>query len=84
MDEGDEEANPEIFAHLWEMLGDQYQSSLAIHLSHTPKTQQLAVRFAYVCCQHWPCVVYVNYDKLFSCEEIERLYKENGYFTLYC
>jgi hypothetical protein len=70
------------------LLGGEFQTWLYIALNTTPTltksgSQQLAVRFAYACCQHWPCVVDNNEGQLFSCKEIERLYKEGGGFTGY-
>jgi len=70
------------------LLGGKLQSCLYITLDTTPTvtrsgSQRLAVRFAHRCCQHWPCVVENNEGQLFSCQEIEQLYKEGGGFTGY-
>lgn len=65
------------------MLGGEFQTWISIVLSTTSGSQRLAVRFAYTCCQHWPCVIDNNQGKLFSCKDIERLYREDGGFTGY-
>ncbi|MGB8345879.1 MAG: hypothetical protein WCD86_13415 [Ktedonobacteraceae bacterium] len=67
------------------LLGGEFQTWLFIALNTTPTlaksgSQRLAVRFAYTCCQRWPCVVDNNEGQLFSCKQIERLYKEGGEF----
>jgi hypothetical protein len=65
------------------MLGGEFQTWLYIVLGRESGTQRLAVRFAYSCCQRWPCVVDNNQGQLFSCQDIERLYREDGGFTGY-
>lgn len=66
-------------------LGGEFQTWIYITLGRRPGSQRLAVRFAYACCQRWPCVVDTLETKgrIFSCKEIEQLYKENGAFTGY-
>jgi len=65
------------------LLGGEFQTWIFIALGRESGSQRLAVRFAYTCCQRWPCVVDGNRGQLFSCKEIERLYKEGGGFTGY-
>ncbi|GHO64333.1 hypothetical protein KSC_032250 [Ktedonobacter sp. SOSP1-52] len=65
------------------LLGGEFQTWLHIELGHGFGSEQLAVRFAYACCQLWPCVVDNNEGLLFTCKEIEKLYKENGVFFNY-
>ncbi|MFL5662519.1 MAG: hypothetical protein ACJ8BW_14385 [Ktedonobacteraceae bacterium] len=65
------------------LLGGEFQTWITIILSTTSGSQRLAVRFAHTCCQHWPCVVDNYQGQLFSCKEIEHLYKEGGGFTGY-
>lgn len=65
------------------ILGGEFQTWIFIRLGYKPGSQRLAVRFAYNCCQRWPCVVDNNEGQLFSCDEIEQLYKEDGWFTTY-
>lgn len=66
-----------------DLLGGEFQTWISIRLSTKSGSQRLAVRFAYTCCQHWPCVVDNNEGRLFSCDEIEQLYKDDGGFTTY-
>ena len=85
----DDEGNPldeDVVALLEQakvLLGGEFQTWISITLSTTSGSQRLAVRFAHTCCQHWPCVVDNNQGQLFSCKEIEHLYKEGGGFTGY-
>lgn len=65
------------------LLGDEFQTWIYIALSHRSGSQALAVRFAHVCCQHWPCVVENNECQLFSCKEIGQRYLEGGGFSGY-
>ncbi|EFH87152.1 hypothetical protein [Ktedonobacter racemifer] len=67
------------------LLGGEFQTWIYIHLGREPGSQRLAVRFAYTCCQHWPCVVdsFETKGRIFSSQEIEQLYKEDGAFTGY-
>src|SRR5713226_4665209 len=62
------------------LLGGEFQTWIFIALSTTSGSQRLAVRFAHTCCQHWPCAVDNNQGQVFSCQEIEQLYKEGGGF----
>lgn len=66
-----------------EIIGGEFQTWLSILLSRKSGSQSLAVRFAYTCCQHWPCVVDNDEKRLFSCEEIAKLQEEGGGFTTY-
>jgi hypothetical protein len=65
------------------LLGGEFQTWITIILSTLSGSQRLAVRFAHTCCRYWPCVVDNNEGQLFSCKEIEKLYKEDGGFTGY-
>jgi hypothetical protein len=67
------------------LLGGEFQTWICIVLGDIPGSQRLAVRFAYTCCQRWPCVVDTleTNGRIFSCKEIEQLYKEDGAFTGY-
>jgi hypothetical protein len=65
------------------LLGGEFQTWLYIRLGREPGTQRLAVRFAHTCCQRWPCVVSSEKPELFSCQDIERLFQEDGAFTGY-
>lgn len=67
------------------LLGEDFQTWIYIMIGRTPGSQSLAVRFAYTCCQRWPCVVDTSETKgrIFSCKEIEQLYQQNGAFTRY-
>ncbi len=67
------------------LLGGEFQTWIYIALGKGQGSGRLAVRFAHACCQHWPCVVDDSEPKsrIFSCEEIEQLYKEGGTFTGY-
>ncbi|MBA2680157.1 MAG: hypothetical protein H0U76_17395 [Ktedonobacteraceae bacterium] len=65
------------------LIGGEFQTWLYIRLGREPGTQRLAVRFAYTCCQRWPCVVESEEPELFSCQDIERLFQEDGAFTGY-
>lgn len=65
------------------LLGSEFQTWIYIVLGRGPGSQRLAVRFAHTCCQRWPCVVDNHERRLFSCKEIEHLYKEGGPFTGY-
>ncbi|GHO51703.1 hypothetical protein [Ktedonobacter robiniae] len=67
------------------LLGGEFQTWIYIHLGREPGSQRLAVRFAYTCCQRWPCIVDSDEKKgrVFSSQEIEQLYKEDGAFTGY-
>lgn len=62
------------------MLGGEFQTWIRIALGRAPGSQRLAVRFAYLCCQRWPCVVDNHEGRLFSCAEIERLDQGGGVF----
>jgi hypothetical protein len=67
------------------LLGGEFQTWIYIALGKGQGSGRLAVRFAHASCQHWPCVVDDSEPKsrIFSCEEIEQLYKEGGTFTGY-
>lgn len=67
------------------LLDGELQTCMYLTIGKTPGSGRLTVRFAHICCQHWPCVVDDNEleGHLFSCEEIERLYREGGTFTGY-
>jgi hypothetical protein len=65
------------------LIGGEFQTWVYIHLGREPGSQRLAVQFAHSCCRRWPCVVDNDRGRLFSCEEIEQLYKEDGAFTGY-
>jgi hypothetical protein len=67
------------------LLGGEFQAWIYITIGKTPGSGRLAVRFAHACCQHWPCVVDDSEPKsrIFSCEELEQLYKEGSTFTGY-
>jgi hypothetical protein len=65
------------------LLGNDFQTWISIVLSKTSGSQRLAVRFAYTCCQRWTCVVDNHQGQLFSCKDIERLYREDDGFTGY-
>jgi len=45
-------------------------SSILLDVSRTAGSEQLAVAFAAVCAQRWPCVVYNLRDKVFSAQEL--------------
>jgi hypothetical protein len=67
------------------LLGGEFQTWIYIALDSSPTLERsgslwLAVRFAHTCCQHWPCVVDNDRGRLFSCQEIERLYRDGGVF----
>src|SRR5579872_6836176 len=47
------------------LLGGEFQTWVYIHLGRSPGSQRLAVRFAYTCCQRWPCVVDNDRGQLF-------------------
>jgi hypothetical protein len=85
----DDEGNPldeDVVALLEQakvLLGGEFQTWIYIDLNTTSGSQRLAVRFAHTCCQHWLCVVDNDQGQLFSCKEIEQLYKEGGGFTGY-
>lgn len=66
-----------------DLLDGEFQTWISIRLSTTSGSQRLAVRFAYTCCQHWLCVVDNHEGQLFSCDEIEQVYKNDGGFTTY-
>jgi hypothetical protein len=85
----DHEGNPldeDEFALLEQaegLLGGKFQAWIYISLNTTPTvitsgSLRLAIRFAHLCCQRWPCVIDNNQGRIFSCEEIEQLYKEDG------
>ena len=78
-----EESQRELFQQVRALLGGELQIVLDLILSSTPGTQRLAVRFAYACSRRWPCVIDDDYGKLFTREDIERLYEEGGGFTTY-
>lgn len=65
------------------MLGSEFQTWIYIALGDRPGSQRLAVHFAYTCCQHWTCIVDNHRGQLFSCNEIEQLYRENRGFMGY-
>lgn len=65
------------------ILGGEFETWIFIRLGIRSGSQRLAVRFAHICCQYWTCVVDNNEGGLFSCDEIEQLYKEGGGFTTY-
>lgn len=74
-----------LLAQAKELLGGEFQTCVHITLDTTPTlttsgSQQLAVRFAHTCCQRWPCVVDNDQGRIFSCKEIEHMYKEGGEF----
>lgn len=80
--------NEEVYTLLEQakvLLGGEFQTWIYITLGRTAGSQRLAVRFAYTCCQHWPCVVDSDETtgRIFSCEEIEQLYQQDGAFTRY-
>jgi len=85
----DEEGNPldegdiTLLDRAKRLLGGEFQTWLYIALGRESGSQRLVVRFAYTCCQRWSCVVDNDRGQLFSCKEIERLYKEGGGFTGY-
>ena len=67
------------------LLGGELQTWIYIALDSSPTLERsgslrLAVRFAHTCCQHWPCVVDNDRGRLFSCQEIEQLYRDGGVF----
>ena len=66
------------------LIGGEFQTWIYVNLGKSPGGRRLAVRFAYACCQRWPCVVVDNNDikeRIFSSQEIEQLYQEGGEFT---
>lgn len=65
------------------LLGGEFQTWIYVSLGRTPGSQRQAVKFAFACCQRWPCVVNNDEKRLFSCEEIARLQEEGGGFTTY-
>jgi hypothetical protein len=67
------------------LLGGEFQTWIYIALDSSPTLEKsgslrLAVRFAHICCQHWSCVVDNDQGRLFSCQEIEQLYRDGGVF----
>lgn len=66
-----------------DLLGGEFQTWLYIDLGDGFGSDQLAVRFAYTCCQRWPCVVDNDEGLVFSHTDIEQIYKENGIFASY-
>jgi hypothetical protein len=65
------------------LLVGKFQTWMYIALGRSPGSQRQAIRFARTCCQHWQCVVDNNEGQLFSCNDIERLYRSNDGFTGY-
>ena len=65
------------------LLRGEFQTWIYVSLGRTPGSQHQAVKFAFTCCQRWPCVVDNDQGQLFSCEEITRLQEEGGGFTTY-
>lgn len=84
-DEGNplKEENIVLLEQAKDLLDGEFQTWLHIELGHGFGSGQLAVLFAYACCQRWPCVVDNQGGLLFTCKEIEQLYKENGTFSRY-
>jgi hypothetical protein len=56
------------------------RSSSLLDVSRTAGSEQLAVAFAAVCVQRWPCVVYNLRDKVFTAHELLQLQKMGGGF----
>ncbi len=70
------------------LLGGEFQTWIHITLDRTPTltrsgSLRLAIRFAHACCQRWPCILDNNEGRLFSCDEIEELYKGGDAITGY-
>jgi hypothetical protein len=54
-------------------LGGQPQSHILLDVSRTEGSEQLAVEFASMCAERWPCVVYNLRDNVISATDVLRL-----------
>lgn len=72
--------NPEVDALIESKLGDQPRSSIVLHLSRNPGSEQLALELAIQFARHWPSVL-DNLSglarRIFMLEELQSLYN-NG------
>jgi hypothetical protein len=65
-------------------LGGEPQAYIEIEIRRTPGSQQLAVDFACLCAETWPCVVVVSHPRqVFSKEEMLQLRREGKGFMMY-
>ena len=54
-------------------LGGQPQAHILLDVSRTAGSEQLAVAFASMCAERWPCVVYNLRDNVISATDVLRL-----------
>lgn len=76
--DAEEQDNPAGWELVRTKLGEEPQSAIEIEVSRTPGSQQLAVNFAILCAQRWPCVAIgadINKD-VFTKEELLQLQRE--------
>lgn len=62
------------------LLGEMPRSSTVLFMSYGSGSPRVALKFAKICAQHWPCVL-ESFDntKFFTKEEIEQLEQEGNW-----
>lgn len=77
--------NPEEFAQIAEKLGGKPQISIGVEIDSAPESHKLAIDFAYMCAETWPCVVDTleKQFRIFSREEIMQIRNKGKTFADY-
>jgi hypothetical protein len=74
---------PDILEQIQTKLGGEPRAYFELEIRRTPGSQRLAVEFANLCAETWPCVVVCSRPRyIFSKEEIQQLLREGKGFHL--